>query len=62
VYGPYNESKKPQLDLDKDSIEFLLCIMRSEIELIPVDKKAALIEAYTNGRRDEISHARLLSF
>ena len=57
-----HESKKPRLDLDKDSIEFLLCTMRSEIELIPVDKKAALIEAYTNGRRDEFSHERLLKF
>ena len=56
------ENKKPRLDLDRDSIDFLLCAMRSEIELIPVDKKSALIEAYANARKDEFSDDRLLKF
>lgn len=54
--------KKPRIDLGQDSIDFLLKEMRSEIEMIPVVEKQAMIEAFSKGRKAEFSDERLLKF
>jgi hypothetical protein len=57
-----HQSKRAKKDLDKNSIEFLVKMMRDEIGRIPEDRKQALLEAQTKCRADEFSDARLERF
>jgi hypothetical protein len=57
-----HQSKRAKKDLDKNSIEFLVKMMRVEIGRIPEDRKRALVEAQTKCRADEFSDARLERF
>ena len=36
--------------------------MRSEIDMLPIYEKQALMEAYSKGRKEEFSDERLLKF
>jgi hypothetical protein len=57
-----HRSKKARLDLDTNSVGYLVNQMRLEIERIPEDSKRALLEAQTKSRADEFSDARLEQF
>jgi hypothetical protein len=57
-----HQSKRAKKDLDKNSIEFLVKMMRVEIGRIPEDRKQALLEAQTKCGVDEFSDARLERF
>jgi hypothetical protein len=52
-------NKKANRDLDKNSIDFLIKMMKLELERIPNDRKGALLEAQIRCRADEFSDSRL---
>jgi hypothetical protein len=56
------QNKKARKDLDRESIDFLIKFMRSEIEIAPDEKKKALLEAQSKCGEDEFSDARLECF
>jgi hypothetical protein len=55
-------NKKANRDLDKNSIDFLIKMMKLELERIPNDRKGALLEAQIRCRADEFSDSRLERF
>jgi hypothetical protein len=57
-----HKQKKARLDLDNNSIEFLVQQMRLELKRIPEDEKQALVEAQMKCHQDEFSDARLERF
>ena len=57
-----HQSKRVRKDLDNNSIDFLVQVMRSEIGRIPKDRKQALLEAQTKCRAYEFSDTRLERF
>jgi hypothetical protein len=57
-----HKEKRAKLDLDQESIDFLVLHMRLELERIPHDEKLALVEAQTKCCNDEFSDARLERF
>jgi hypothetical protein len=57
-----HKSKRAKLDLDRNSIDFLVNQMRLELSRIPNDRKQALVEAQTKCGEDEFSDARLERF
>ena len=58
-----HKDKRARKDLDADSIEFLVRQMRLEIDLIPPNQKAALMEAQVKcSRTEEFSDKRLERF
>jgi hypothetical protein len=57
-----HKNKRAKLDLDRNSIEFLLQQMRLELERIPLDRKRALVEAQMKCGEEEFSDARLERF
>lgn len=59
--GP-RQNKRAKKDLDRESIDFLVNFMRSEIAITPPGKKQALMEAQTKCEADEFSDARLETF
>jgi hypothetical protein len=60
IEPPWN--KRPKRDLDPRSIDFLIRQMKLELDLIPVGKKQALLEAQTKCRQEEFGDARLEKF
>jgi hypothetical protein len=54
--------KRARRDLDNNLIDFLVKMMRLELERIPKDKKRALLEAQMKCRADEFSDSRLERF
>jgi hypothetical protein len=54
--------KRARRDLDKNSIDFLVKMMRLELERIPNDRKRALLEAQMKSRTDEFSDSRVERF
>ena len=57
-----HQSKKAKNDVDMNSIEFIVEMMRDEIRQIPEDRKLALLEAQIRCREDEFSDSRLERF
>jgi hypothetical protein len=57
-----SQNKRPKRDLDQRSIDFLIRQMKLELDLIPVEKKQALLEAQTKCRQEEFGDARLEKF
>jgi hypothetical protein len=57
-----HKNKRAKLDLDRNSIEFLIQQMRLELERIPLDRKRALVEAQMKCGTEEFSDARLERF
>lgn len=49
-------------DLDEDSIEFLVRIMREELQRIPADEKQALLVAQEKAHTEEFTDERLVTF
>jgi hypothetical protein len=67
LYGNYaadvaHEQKRTKRQPDRRSVDFLIQYMRAEIELYPVNKKQALIEAQEKCRVEEFGDARLEVF
>jgi hypothetical protein len=54
--------KRAKRNVDNETIEFLLCQMKLELERTPNHKKQALLEAQQKCRADEFSDARLEKF
>jgi len=59
--GP-RQNKRARRDLDRESIDFLISFMKSEIANTPAEEKQALMEAQTKCEADEFSDARLETF
>jgi len=57
-----HQSKKAKRDLDGKTLSFFVKQMRAEIEMIPQNKKRALVEAQKKCRDDEFSDERLEQF
>jgi hypothetical protein len=57
-----HQSKRARKDLDRDSIEYLVKMMRLELERIPKDEKRVLVEAQAKCHADEFSDSRLERF
>lgn len=57
-----HKNKKARRDLDRNSIDFLIRRMKHEIDLIPKEKKTALLEALEHCSAEEFSDARLERF
>jgi hypothetical protein len=57
-----HKAKRPKLDFDNSSIEFLVQQMRLELDQIPQHGKRALVEAQLKCRAEEFSNARLERF
>lgn len=57
-----HQSKKARIELDPNSVAFLVRQMVLEIEQIPATRKPALMEASSKGRKEEFSDERLEQF
>jgi hypothetical protein len=57
-----HNAKRPRLDFDNSSIEFLVQQMRLELDRIPQHGKRALVDAQLKCRAEEFSNARLERF
>jgi hypothetical protein len=67
LFGTYcavstHKNKRARLELNKNSIDFLVKHMRLQLERIPLDRKRALAEAQLKCHEDEFSDARLERF
>lgn len=57
-----HQNKRARKDLDEQSIQFLIDQMKLEIEKLPENKKAALVEAQKKARAEEFSDERFEQF